>query len=220
MTDKKYDIITSNAIHPRLNNNVYTQDYYEICSDRLSDKGVFCQWIPQNWMSEVEFKSLIKAFVEAFPHTTFWYVNEYSVMGVGKNKPLEVNFEQMQKKFRIEKLNNDLEDVGIIGPKWFVSQYWMSDEEARAWVEDYPSNTDNFPLVEFSKVISIEPNLQVMNELVDMKPGYSRFFNNPNEEEQAIINDLERYYDFFRKSMLGTIDRIHYFRQNNQDNVE
>ena len=30
-TKARYDIITSNAVHPRLSNNIYTQDFYELC---------------------------------------------------------------------------------------------------------------------------------------------------------------------------------------------
>ena len=218
MTDKKYDIITSNAIHPRLNNNVYTKDYYEICLDKLSEDGVFCQWIPQNWMSETEYKSLIKAFTEAFPHVSLWYVNEYSTMAVGTHQPLNVSYNQIKNKFENETMYRELEEVGIMGPDWFVAQYWMSDQEVRNWVKEFPSNTDNFPLVEFSKVISIEPNVPVMKELAAMQPNYSRFFNQTNKEELAVLNDLGKFYDFNKNQILSVIEAVYYHR--NQRNIK
>ena len=64
-TKAKYDIITSNAVHPRLSNNIYTQDFYELCRDRMNKGGIMCQWATPNWLNEREFKSQIKAFINA-----------------------------------------------------------------------------------------------------------------------------------------------------------
>ncbi|HKJ78778.1 MAG TPA: hypothetical protein VKA10_04560, partial [Prolixibacteraceae bacterium] len=45
---ESYDLITTNAVHPRLGNVIYTRDFYQLCFDRLSEQGTMCQWIPTN----------------------------------------------------------------------------------------------------------------------------------------------------------------------------
>lgn len=219
MSDNKYDIITSNAIHPRLSNNIYTRDFYEICQKRLADGGIVCQWIPQNWMTGTEYKSLLKAFTDVFPYCTLWFVNEYSTLVIGKNEPLNVSWKQITEKYKDPVMSAEMEEVGIGSPEWFVSQYWMSDNELRRWVKDFPANTDNFPLVEFSKVISIEPNVPVMMELAEMKPDYSSFMKDLNRREKdEMLNRLEKHYQFNRNTILTIIDNVLYFKQQNRKN--
>ena len=91
MTNKKYDIITSNAIHPRLSNNIYTKDFYELCRKKLTENGILCQWMTQNWLTGEEYKALVKAFTEAMPYSYLWYVNEYSTLIIGTMQPLQRN---------------------------------------------------------------------------------------------------------------------------------
>jgi spermidine synthase len=214
MTDKKYDIITSNAIHPRLSNNIYTRDFYKICRNKLAEGGIVYQWIPQNWMTETEYKSLLKAFTDVFPHCSLWYVNEYSTLIIGSDKPLDVPWKQIEEKYQDPVLLEEMSEVGIGNPEWFVSQYWMSDEQLRTWVEGFPANTDNFPLVEFSKVISIEPNLTVMEELLGAEPDYSSFLEEYNpEEKNEKIKSLNKHYEYNKNAIFAVIQAIHYHRQ-------
>jgi spermidine synthase len=217
MSRKKYDIITSNAIHPRLSNNIYTRDFYQICKARLSDNGILCQWIPQNWLTENEYKSLLKAFTDVFPNSTLWYVNEYSTLAIGTNTPLSVSFDRIKKKFAETQIASELEEAGIRGPEWFLGQYWMSESQLREWVRDFPANTDNHPLVEFSRVISIEPNLAVMEQLAGMKTDYSRFFNPDSlSVNQETIQLVERVREFNKNSILGVIETVRQYRNQHQ----
>lgn len=213
MTDKKYDIITSNAIHPRLSNNIYTRDFYEICKAKLADDGILCQMIPQNWLTETEYKSLVKAFVDVFPNTTLWYVNEYSTLAIGSIKPQNFSFEAIREKFKSPQLSAELEESGIRSPEWFLGQYWMSEHDLSAWVENFPANTDDHPMVEFSRVISIEPNFSVMQQLAAMKTDYGRFFNaTPSENEKETLQELEKIHEYNKNVILGVIEAINYYR--------
>jgi spermidine synthase len=213
MTDKRYDIITSNAIHPRLSNNIYTEDFYRICYDKLTDDGIICQWMPQNWISENEYKSLLKAFINVFPHSTLWYVNEYSTLVIGSKNPLTISYHNIAAKYNDNvTLKADLAEVGIGGPEQFLAQFIFDEEALHAFCEDAVSNTDNNPVVEFSKIISIAPNLEVMAALRDCPTDYEVFLTEiTSEEKKAMIRkELNNYVDFMRNyinSIMNNVNR-------------
>ena len=213
MTDKKYDIITSNAIHPRLSNNIYTKDFYEICFDKLNDDGIICQWIPQNWISEEEYKSLLKAFTEVFPHSTLWYVNEYSTHIIGSKKPIEITYEKIAGKYENETLKTDLTEVGLDDPAHFLAQFIFDEEALHNYCRDAKVNTDNNPIVEFSKVISIAPVVKIMEDLMDYPTNYDVFLNNIQSEEKksAIKQDINKYSDFLKHNMQAIIKNVNYY---------
>lgn len=64
---EKYDVITSDPIHPWVKGaaNLYTQQFYRKAALRLTERGVFCQWIPSS-MSRRSFATILKTMRSAF----------------------------------------------------------------------------------------------------------------------------------------------------------
>jgi len=213
MTDKKYDIITSNAIHPRLSNNIYTEDFYRICYDRLTDDGIICQWIPQNWISEDEYKGLLKAFIDVFPHSTLWYVNEYSTHVIGSKKPLAISYNKVAGKYKNEVLKADMDEVGIGDPEHFLAQFIFDEKTLHDYCKDAKTNTDNYPFVEFSKVISIAPNLDVMATIRDCPTDYGAFLTDiESVEQKAEIREyMDKCVDFIRNHIQAIMDNVNMY---------
>ncbi|MFQ6094054.1 MAG: fused MFS/spermidine synthase, partial [bacterium] len=75
MTDKRYDVIMNDSIHPALagNGSLYAKEYFSSCRDRLNPGGIMSSWIPLFGLSEQDFKILLKTFQDVFPFTTLWY---------------------------------------------------------------------------------------------------------------------------------------------------
>ena len=205
MTDEKYDIITTNSIHPRLSNSIYTREFYEICRVKLTENGLCCQWIPQNWLTHVEYMSLIKAFIEAFPYYQMWYINEYSTLLVGSEKEIKVDYSVLSEKFeQNEKIRRELTDVGIPTPEALLSQYIFDQEALEKLCEGFPVNTDNHPLVEFSRVVNIAPDTVIMQEIIDSQPQYDQLITNmPEDEEsqQQVIHGILAYQAYLKNTV-------------------
>jgi len=214
MTDEKYDIITSNAIHPRLSNNIYTRDFYQICRDRLTDDGIMCQWIPQNWIGEQEYRSLLKAFIQVFPHSTLWYVNEYSTHIIGSRKPVEITYQMIAEKFEEnEVLRADLAEVGLGDPEHFLAQFIFDEQSLHAYCERAPVNTDNHPLVEYSKVVNIAPVVAVMEDLKNHPTDYGIFLEDIKSEERRseILAYIHKCSDFMRHHIQSIIENVNLY---------
>jgi hypothetical protein len=195
MAREKYDIITSNAIHPRLSNNIYTKDFYDLCRDKLNDDGIMCQWMPQNWMSETEYKAMLKAFTVAFPYSTLWYVNEYSTHAIGSKTPFKIDAQRIAGHFeKNPELRRDFRQVGIENPLQFMAQYWWNMDVLNDYLKDAEINTDNHPVVEFSRVINIAPVANVMDELIRHPVRYDDVVINLPDSTREL--DLKKMQDY------------------------
>ena len=86
-TQKKYDVITADATHPWSADSwiLYTREMYRLVRSRLSDEGIFCQWVPLHWMSMADFKCVLRTMRTEFPHMSLWYTGSY-VVALGSQK--------------------------------------------------------------------------------------------------------------------------------------
>jgi spermidine synthase len=171
---EKYDIITSNAVHPRLSNNIYTQDFYELCGKKLNKGGIMCQWATPNWLNEREFKSQVRAFINAFNFAQLWYINEYTIILIGSDDPININYQVIAERFKNEKVRADLKKINMTEPYEFVSQFSMDKGDLMKYCSDTPSNTDDFPLVEFSKTVNLAPDTSALQFILDTPDNYRK----------------------------------------------
>lgn len=173
-TARKYDIITSNAVHARLSGNLYTEEFYKICRERLTDDGVMCQWTSTNWLSPAEFTSLIAAFHAVFPHTSLWLVNAGHLLMVGTPEPIQISYADFEQKFNLPKLQSDLHHYSLGSPELFLAHFVCDEARLPALLKDAPMNRDDHPLAELSRVVSkmqipeiLLPLIHIKTDLVD-----------------------------------------------------
>jgi spermidine synthase len=210
-TSCTYDIITSNAIHPRLSNNIYTRDFYELCKRKLRKGGLMCQWATPNWITEKEFKAQIRAFVEAFTYCQLWYLNEYSTILIGSEEPISIDYDQITNRFRNPKVQADLKNIHMTDPSEFTSQYSMEREDLTTYCMDAPSNTDDFPLVEYSTVVNIAPDTNALKFISSHAVDYSRIvfadtWNASSREE--IMKKMEGISKIRNLTILDIIENV------------
>lgn len=67
-TDHRFDIITSMPAHPWVAPNIFTKEFFELARDNLSKNGVFSTWFGVDKMDREAVRSLLRAFVSAFPN--------------------------------------------------------------------------------------------------------------------------------------------------------
>jgi len=73
-TTEKFDIITSDPIHPWVRGaaTLYSLEYLTLARNHLTPGGVVTQWIPLYETDERSVKSEIGTFAAVFPDTTLW----------------------------------------------------------------------------------------------------------------------------------------------------
>jgi spermidine synthase len=199
MSDKKYDIITTNAVHPRLSINIYTKEFYELSKNKLTENGVMCQWLATNWLSEYEYKMLVRSFIEVFPNSTLWVLNIGHVLIVGTPAPLKIDFLTLRQRMNQGKVKDNLAEVHLDNIYALLALYATGPEQLQRYTDGIPANTDNYPLPEFSKYIYPTPNLEIADEIIRYKKDTNEIVTGLTAADHEILQrfiDAER--NFFK----------------------
>ncbi|MBN1465858.1 fused MFS/spermidine synthase [candidate division KSB1 bacterium] len=169
MTTEKYDIITSNAVHARLSGGLYTKEFYEICKKRLTEKGVMCQWTATNWLTPVEFASLIASFHAVFPHTSLWLVNAGHLLIIGAPAPLTFRVADLEERLNVDKVQADLAAYMLNTPEALLAHFITDERHLPVLMQNAPLNTDDVPIAELSRVVNKMQIPQVVLGLISVK---------------------------------------------------
>jgi len=98
MTDKKYDLISSDPTHPVLGSGgLYSKEYFQLCYDHLSDDGMVTQYLPLHKLLPKDYEGIIKTFNSVFENTTVWLGHTHTLL-VGTKKPLKIDFADFKAK--------------------------------------------------------------------------------------------------------------------------
>lgn len=210
---KEYGLITSNAVHARLGANLYTFEFYEICRDRLSQNGFMCQWLPTNWMTETEFKSLVKSFIAVFPNSSLWYLSRGHMLLLGSQSTRKVDFSELMSRFYDQRVRSNLLESGIVSPAEFASRMMATSAELEEFVKGVKLNTDNHPLVEFSLETDLRPNFKILQEIseLELKNGPEEFFRFPVDGVKFSFQEQIRYMQQVYREDLKSFARYYNF---------
>jgi spermidine synthase len=97
VTPNRYDVIVSEPSHPWVPGvaNLFTQEFFEMGRERLSDQGVFVQWLQIYQLSTDSLKSVLATYHKVFPHVLMFRVggesNGKDLILVGSNQPLDLS---------------------------------------------------------------------------------------------------------------------------------
>jgi len=149
VTDRRYDLISFNAIHPKLSASLYTLDFYRLCRERLTPEGVIAAWLPINFLSTAEFTMLIRTFRAVFPEATLWYLGPGHAILIGTLKPHMLDHAALADRLERPAVRADLAESNLDDPDEILSLLVLDAAGVAALAGDGPLNTDNHPRVEF-----------------------------------------------------------------------
>jgi spermidine synthase len=155
MDRRKWPVIISDSTHPKSSDSwvLYTKEFYELVRERLTDDGIFVEWVPSHDLRTAEFKTIVRTFQSVFPHTSLWVVPGLDEEGgfayygllVSTPAPLRIDFSSLRKRLSAEPVRADLEPFGLQSPAGFLDAFLSSEDGVRTWVGEGPINTDDLP---------------------------------------------------------------------------
>jgi spermidine synthase len=153
MTDRKYDMITADPIHPKISRvgYLYTEEYYRSIHEHLKPGGVVCQWMPLYQISPTRLRSAMKSFAKVFPAATFWYVKNHGLF-VARRDGEPLDYEVMARKVQDPRVREDLASIDVHSPEEFLNLLLLGPAQVRAFIDaepDVPDNTDAYPYLEY-----------------------------------------------------------------------
>ena len=150
-TDEKFDIITSDPIHPWVKGaaTLYTKEYFDLVRQHLNPGGVVTQWVPLYESTPAVVKSEVATFVGAFPNATVWGNTNngqgYDTVLLGQEGQLRIDVDALQARLaRPEylRVTESLSEVGFASPLDLLATYAGSGPQLAPWLADAEINRD------------------------------------------------------------------------------
>lgn len=126
VTPKSYDMIISEPSHPWVPGvaNLFTREFFGLSSARLSDGGVFVQWLQMYQLSTESLRSVLATYHDVFP-----YVLVFRVGGVTRGKDLLLI--GSHKPMNLDRLAQRITEPG--SAKEMARVNLKSESDVRAW---------------------------------------------------------------------------------------
>ena len=150
-THDKFDIITSDPIHPWVKGaaSLYTKEYFEAVKRHLNPGGVVTQWVPLYESTTDAVKSEIATFLDVFPSGTIWANNVngggYDLVLLGQEHPTRIDIAALAARFanpRYAPVAASLGDVGFDSPIALFSTFAGEAAPLAPWLADAVINRD------------------------------------------------------------------------------
>ena len=130
--------------------NLYSSDFYQLARARLRPGGLVAQWLPLPTQNDEDTRSLVRSFLDVFPHASLWTTELHEMLLVGSPAPIELEVARITERFNQPEVASALREVGISSPAALMAT-WVTD---RAGLESYAGDarpvTDDQPRIEYA----------------------------------------------------------------------
>ena len=148
-TDEKFDIITSDPIHPWIRGaaTLYSLEYLTLAKNHLTPGGVVTQWIPLYETDVRSVKSEIGTFAKAFPDTTLWNPDlleeGYDLVALGRAEATPISESAIQARLdAAPRVKKSLEDVMLKSAADILYSYAGRGRDLAPWLADAEINRE------------------------------------------------------------------------------
>jgi spermidine synthase len=150
-TRDKFDIITSDPIHPWVKGaaTLYTKEYFELCRRHLNPGGLVTQWVPLYESNLAVVKSEVATFFSVFPNGTVWSNDDdgqgYDVVLLGPDGPATIDLDRVQQRLDREDyraVRDSLRPVGYRSGLALLATYAGQAKDLAPWLQKAQINLD------------------------------------------------------------------------------
>ncbi|MGA1825049.1 MAG: fused MFS/spermidine synthase [bacterium] len=122
LTEQSYDVIISEPSNPWMAGlaSLFTHDYFELVKDRLTDEGIFVQWMQAYQMDWETFAMVGRTFAHVFPHSLLINTEpaageaDYLLVGFKGKDRLNLKYADLKRSYARESKNVTLTDPRLL----------------------------------------------------------------------------------------------------------
>jgi spermidine synthase len=148
----KYDVIISEPSNPWIAGvgNLFTREYYQEALSKLTEGGVFGQWMQTYAMAPEDLRMVYRTFAEVFPDVSLWSVNDSDMVLIGTARPQRLRYADLQAALASRPVaRQDFRDLGFLDAYSLMAMYLMPRAPLLKMAGDAAYNLDDFPRLEF-----------------------------------------------------------------------
>ena len=150
----RYDLIVSEPSNPYRAGiaSLYTQEFYRAVAKRLSEDGLFTQWVQAYEIDAETFQIIYATLASVFASVETWQTNDLDLLLICSNEPARYSVAEVSDRMSGEPFASALLYTwNVDSVEGLFSRYVASDALPRSLIESSPVrlNTDDRTLVEF-----------------------------------------------------------------------
>jgi spermidine synthase len=151
-----YDLIVSDNFHPARSGSgaLYTVEHFRAVHDRLSDAGVFCQWLPLHQLDLGTLRSIVQSFMTVYPNGAAMLATnslDTPVLGlVARRDGQRFDLQQVRDRLGNNHLPQRLADFGLADDLALLGSFIAGPQALARFAGDAQLNTDDRPVVSYS----------------------------------------------------------------------
>lgn len=208
----KYDIIVSQPSHSWLSGvaNLFTFEFFDLVKSRLSEKGVFSQWLNLYNMDSQVLASILKTFYTVFPEgAVFTNFADQEMIMIGSRMPLSLSMSKLDAMAKDPVFVERLSQTSFKGAFDFISNFTAGRKRVMEVVASARVNTDRNAYAEtlqsklfYSKKLPVPTPQKYLSDLYtgDFSEILPLAESTSNSFYFGLLNSLER---------LGRYDKFH-----------
>ena len=190
-----YDLITLEPPPPSAAGvaGLYSSNFYELAKTRLNEQGLFAQWLPLPTQNDEDTRSLVRSFIDVFPHTSLWTTELHETLLVGSVQPLVLDAERMARRFTEPAVSTALREVGIGSAEALAATWLMDRSGLEAYAGDVSPVTDDRPSIEFADWVRADELQRTLPQLIALRTAPplvnadDRFIRNMGVEQRRLL---------------------------------
>lgn len=168
-----WDIIFSEPSNPYRAGiaSLFSADFYAAAASRLSDEGVFAQWLQAYEVDAATVETVYATLASVFPYVETWQTCHTDLLLVASRSPIRHDAARVAARLETEPFRTGLDRIwGVAGLEGLYSAYLAGDGFARRLLELRPDaiSTDDMARLEFGFAGSVGRGAFQLKEAVAM----------------------------------------------------
>jgi spermidine synthase len=162
----KFDVIVSEPSNPWIAGigNLFTREYYQEALSKLTEHGVFGQWMHTYAMAPEDLRMVYRTFAEIFPDVSLWHINESDMLLIGTRRPQRIRWADLKTALANRPVaQKDLSDLGFVDPYSLFASYLMPKATLLKMADGAAYNLDDHPRLEFSAPKNLGRDTSTLN---------------------------------------------------------
>jgi spermidine synthase len=191
--------------------NLYSRDFYELCRERLAPGGIMAQWFPLTTQNEEDARTLVRSFIDVFPHVSLWTTEAHETLLVGSREPLVIDAATLAARFAQPEVRRVLAEVGIADPAALLATYVTDRAGLEAFVAGAPPVTDDRPRLEYAGLPRVGEFNRVLERILAL------------QREPPVVggdDDLRAKIATSRGNLHAFYDAVRLFHAGRRDDME
>lgn len=198
-TTEKFDIITSDPIHPWVRGaaTLYSLEYLHLVRDHLKPGGVVTQWIPLYETDARSVKSEIATFAQVFPDTTLWNPDMleegYDLVALGRVEPAPISEAALDRRIQTSvAVRNSLAQVTLSSGAALLSTYAGRSQDLQPWLAGADINRERHLRLQY--LAGLAANMEERFLIFQAMLAYRRYPADVFVASAGLEAQLRRWY--------------------------